>query len=932
MDEREKDSMLTIVSQTCHKIEFSLVENLQGLATKHFSVDQAGHLVKKAGGQIAQGVATRVRIDRLADLPDFLGSVSTSQAVCWGLVNRDGDESPLRTKSSRQPGDVARCKEDFTWSAGPGILMLDFDVPAGVVTTLEAFTTKLFKCVPQLEKFDRVEALSCSSFVEWAGGSTGFRGCRLYFLVAIACTVPQIGNLIFDRLWANDEGYCVVSTAGSLLDRALVDASVWQPERFDFVARASLAEGLTQGGDSARFVAGEKTTLTLADLPPITATEVTIKKEKKEAERLRLAEEIAAKKGALVSERAAERVKQTGESLEAARAACLREIERSELASWCVLSLQSGEAVTVAQVLKEKSKYHGRRCLDPIEPDHRGGDDFCGVLLLLNGRPVLSSLAHGKTVYKLVDDKIEIRLGAGDLANFNEEIANALLKNESMCRNQAGELSLVEDGKLLKVTEYRLCEELVTVAKLTKLSRRDDEGNPIYTAVDMTTQQAKMFLHSDQVRRFPQVVGLVDHTVITAAGRLVRLPGYDEGSGLFLTGAVEYNLPTDLTEEAARQAGRRLLALLREFRFSTSVDKSVAFAGLLCAVLRPVMKTAPLLIFSAPVAGSGKTYLASVLGALAQGFEPSVYPADTATNQEEFNKYLSSVIRVGTQVILLDNWPTAQAFGGAGLDAVLTSGRVTGRILGQSSTFDGRANFLAMLTGNNISIKADARRRVLFCVIDPACENPELRSFKTNLMGQVLVERERIIGDVLTVVLACLRSVNRPSALPLGSFEDWDRLVRQPVQWLAGLGLDLVDPVEAQKFGAAQDLERQADLDLLCALTDVQEVELPGKTWTAGEMIQRALDARRTETELLRSEQSAPSLRRFREGEGRLRLALWDALGAGADAGAGKHALSKHLAQSLRKLMDRHFAGHVLRCKGERRRAKVYTVETTQAV
>ena len=64
----------------------------------------------------------------------------------------------------------------------------------------------------------------------------GLRGQRIYIAVARASDIPLLGQLLYERLWALGYGYVVVSASGQLLDRTLLDASVWQPERLDFAA------------------------------------------------------------------------------------------------------------------------------------------------------------------------------------------------------------------------------------------------------------------------------------------------------------------------------------------------------------------------------------------------------------------------------------------------------------------------------------------------------------------------------------------------------------------------------------------------------------------------------------------------------------------------------------------------------------------------
>ena len=65
-------------------------------------------------------------------------------------------------------------------------------------------------------------------------------------MVADASDIERAGQVLFDRLWLAGHGYFKVSSAGTLLSRTLVDGSVYQPSRLDFVAGAVCKPPLVQ--------------------------------------------------------------------------------------------------------------------------------------------------------------------------------------------------------------------------------------------------------------------------------------------------------------------------------------------------------------------------------------------------------------------------------------------------------------------------------------------------------------------------------------------------------------------------------------------------------------------------------------------------------------------------------------------------------------
>ncbi len=113
-------------------------------------------------------------------------------------------------------------------------------------------------------------------------------------------------------------------------------------------------------------------------------------------------------------------------------------------------------------------------------------------------------------------------------------------------------------------------------------------------------------------------------------------------------------------------------------------------------------------------------------------------------------------------------------------------------------------------------------RRVLICRIDPEMETPITRQFALDPVAHCVEHRLEMLAAACTVIRARFVHPAPPAAGALASFEDWDRLVRQTVVWVAEvLGFDAVDPMES--FLAALDADPQVDAlkDLLQALKAV---------------------------------------------------------------------------------------------------------------
>ena len=81
-------------------------------------------------------------------------------------------------------------------------------------------------------------------------------GWRCYVMVDNASAIPGVGAFIYQGLWEMGHGYIAISRSGQPLDRSLIDASVWQPERVDFAAEPVLEGGVIRKAPKAVLLEG----------------------------------------------------------------------------------------------------------------------------------------------------------------------------------------------------------------------------------------------------------------------------------------------------------------------------------------------------------------------------------------------------------------------------------------------------------------------------------------------------------------------------------------------------------------------------------------------------------------------------------------------------------------------------------------------------
>ena len=265
---------------------------------------------------------------------------------------------------------------------------------------------------------------------------------------------------------------------------------------------------------------------------------------------------------------------------------------------------------------------------------------------------------------------------------------------------------------------------------------------------------------------------------------LVTKSGYDSQTRTLAVFVDEKysSLKTNPSKAEAEAALFRLIKLLDGFEFKHDYDKACALAAFITAVLRPRLRTAPLILLVAYMAGSGKSYLASLIAAFAT---PGNVPmSNWFANDEECQKALLAMLMTTPGVIHLDNLvDDIQPY--QALCTATTEPVISGRLLGHSKIVNALTNVLILLSGNNIQPTEDMIRRILWAVLEPESANPESREFDFDPLAEVRANREHYVSDVLTIVCAWIHAGKpRLSKKPIGSFQQWSDLCREPLLWL----------------------------------------------------------------------------------------------------------------------------------------------------
>ncbi|HKD37453.1 MAG TPA: hypothetical protein VKB78_11655, partial [Pirellulales bacterium] len=183
---------------------------------------------------------------------------------------------------------------------------------------------------------------------------------------------------------------------------------------------------------------------------------------------------------------------------------------------------------------------------------------------------------------------------------------------------------------------------------------RERKDGIIYLPIDPPNEVAKQILAMVGEWPFAPLNGLIQCPTLRRDGSLLDSEGYDPQTGLYLTSTVALpRLPPKPTREDAEQALKLLCELLDEFPFDSPESKAVALSMQITPVCRAAMTVAPCHLTTAPIAGTGKSYLASTAAMIATGEQLPVEAM--AAKYEETEKRLVGSLLAGFPIIGIDN-------------------------------------------------------------------------------------------------------------------------------------------------------------------------------------------------------------------------------------------------------------------------------------
>ena len=318
--------------------------------------------------------------------------------------------------------------------------------------------------------------------------------------------------------------------------------------------------------------------------------------------------------------------------------------------------------------------------------------------------------------------------------------------------------------------------------------------------------------------------GITTCPVLGTGGSIRTTNGYDSESGLWCSNVPTVAVPEQPTEEEAKAALGLLRHTFRTFPFADAtmkeengvmvvtdptpgMDESSFLAGLMTAVCRQSLETAPGFLTDAPNisgAGTGKGLLVKACCVVASGIRPHAFTS--GHDAAEFDKRLTAALVEARPCVFLDNF-NAKELKSDILASALTENPAMVRIFGKTKNVPLFTTTFIAVTGNGVQIAEDTARRMLVSRLDARMENPEQRKFKAGFLDDVFEMRTALLTAALTIWRWGQQNANHDQGLPLGNYEVWAHWVRDPL-----LSLGCRDPVERIVEIKAADPRRRAIL------------------------------------------------------------------------------------------------------------------------
>jgi hypothetical protein len=276
----------------------------------------------------------------------------------------------------------------------------------------------------------------------------------------------------------------------------------------------------------------------------------------------------------------------------------------------------------------------------------------------------------------------------------------------------------------------------------------------------------------------PPLRGVVTSPVVRPDGTLIRTPGYDRATGLYLHPRVPLRrLQEHVSAESLETAKRIVLGqMLHDFPWVADSDRAHFVGALLTPILRPYFYgPTPMFIITATAPGSGKSLLKDIFKALF-GIADTAWPE----NDTELRKSITTQLyTTGQPVVVFDNLPSGHTLKSPVLSALLTQEHWGDRVLGSTASVTMPNDRLWVVTGNSLRTGGDNGRRAMWVRLDPDCPDPDQRDdFAVgDLRPWLRAQASTVVAALVTMVRAWLAAGAPQVRTRKGDYSEWASII-----------------------------------------------------------------------------------------------------------------------------------------------------------
>lgn len=399
----------------------------------------------------------------------------------------------------------------------------------------------------------------------------------------------------------------------------------------------------------------------------------------------------------------------------------------------------------------------GRAWIDVTDADLRRIAAEAWIALRKHNDPP-RLFAFGGRLARVVGQFANLRHGEGDEIRSNGDFGDMTMPIVSTL-----------DAKGLRY-------ELARAARWSRTTK-DAECKPTYPPVPVVED-----LLATPVPLMPYLRRVVMVPVFSKQGELLNEPGYHSSSALYYQPAPGFTLPpvAEIPSSADITRARSFIIddLLGDFPFVGASDRANAIAVLLLPFVRELIDgPTPNHLVEAPCPGSGKGLLVEVLLIPALGRKVAMIPP--TTNEEEWRKRITALLRGGADAVAFDN--VKEAIDSPSYATALTSTMWEDRVLCTSETVYLPVRCVWVMTANNPRFSTENARRTVMIRLDPGIDRPWLRSRDNfqhpQLARWALEHRDDLVWAALTLVRTWIAAGRPAGEATLGSYEEWAAII-----------------------------------------------------------------------------------------------------------------------------------------------------------